>query len=302
MPPTGKLSTEPRKFKDIVADLRCAVFSVIRDRPNQAGAFSSLPLGTGFFVKPDVFITCHHVFNPALDPHKSGDSYRLIANLTGSSATVHTITNVEVGKNLTLFPNLDLAVLQFNVGPDQAYAAITYDDVGIGDDIGVVGYPLAALNLDANGNLLLEGLIYRAAKGTITGRYAGTLNPQAPDLPVLEVNFMFVSGNSGGPVFEASTGRVVGMVQGIRWNKLAEQVSQISTPNLQLPLALPTDYIACIHAIYSLGIKLDCFRSTLDGFGITCKSVRSLTPAMRPRIHHIRAWLAVALSAEGERS
>jgi hypothetical protein len=86
---------------------------------------------------------------------------------------------------------------------------------------------------------------------------------------VLEVNFMFVSGNSGGPVFEAETGRVVGMVQGIRWAKVAEQIAQITTPNVQLPLGLNANYVACIHAIYSLGIELNCFRSTLEGFGIT---------------------------------
>ena len=268
--PTGKLSTESRRFTQIVADLRYVVFSVIRDRPTaQAGVVSSVPLGTGFFVRADIFITCHHVISPALDPHRPGDSYRLIANLTGSSATVHTLSNVEVGNNLTMFPNLDLAVLQFNVGADQPFAAITYDDVQIGDDVGVVGYPLAVLNCDTSGNLLLEGLIYRAAKGTVTGRFAGTLNAQAPDLPVLEVNFMFVSGNSGGPVFEAETGRVVGMVQGIRWAKIAEQVAQISTPNVQLPLGLTPNYVECIHAIYSLGIKLDCFRSALEGLGIT---------------------------------
>jgi hypothetical protein len=268
MPPTGKLSIEPRKFKEIVSDLRHVVFSVIRDRPNASGGVSSAALGTGFFVRYDLFLTCHHVMSPALDPHQQGDRYRLIANLTGSSATVHTLSDVEVGKNLTLFPNMDLAVLQVNVGPDQSYAAISYDTAAIGDDIGVVGYPLAVLNLDSNGNLLLEGLIYRAAKGTVTGRYAGTLNPQAPDLPVIEVNFMFVSGNSGGPVFEAETGKVVGMVQGIRWAKIAEQPTQV-LPMTQLPLGVAGNYIACIHAIYSLGITLDCFRSTLEGLGVS---------------------------------
>ena len=76
--------------------------------------------------------------NPVSDPHRAGDSYRLIANLTGSSATDHTFANVQVGTNLIFFPNLDLAVLQFNAGPDQPFAAMTYDDVEVGDDIGVV--------------------------------------------------------------------------------------------------------------------------------------------------------------------
>ena len=262
----GKLSTEPRKFKDIVSDLRHVVFSVIRDRPNQTGGFDSAPLGTGFFVKADLFVTCHHVMNDARDGHKPGDSYRLIANLTGKSATVHNVTTPEVGKELTFFPNVDLAVLKVDVGADQPYAAIHYDGVEVGEIVGVVGYPLATLNTDANGNLLLEGLIYRAARGVVTGRYEGT-TLTGQNLPVVEVNFMFVPGNSGGPVFDIETGKVVAMVQSIRWFRIAEYVTPTGLAG-QLPLGVLGTYIAPIHAIYSWGIKLDCLRSALEGFGV----------------------------------
>jgi len=266
MPPTGKLSTDIRKFQEIVADLRHVVFSVIRDRPNAAGAVDSAALGTGFFVKPDIFVTCHHVMNDSRDGHKQGDSYRLIANLTGSSPRVHTVTTPEVGRNLVLFPNLDFAVLQFDAGADQPYAAIKYDDIDVGEEVGVVGYPLAVFSTDANGNLLLEGLVYRAAKGAVTGRYEGTL-PTGETLPVVEVNFMFVPGNSGGPVFEVETGKVVGMVQQIRWTRIAEQIMQTGLTG-QLNIGVSTTYIAPIFAIYSWGIKLDCLRTALESFGV----------------------------------
>jgi hypothetical protein len=135
MPPTGKLSTEARKFKEVVSDLRHVVFSVIRDRPIATGGVSSAALGTGFFLRPDVFVTCHHVMNDPRDGHRQGDSYRLIANLAGRPK-VHTVAVPEVGKNLVFFPNLDFAVLQFDAGADQPYAAIKYDDIDVGKKLG----------------------------------------------------------------------------------------------------------------------------------------------------------------------
>lgn len=267
MPPTGKLSIEPRKFKDIVADLRHVVFTVIRERPNPAGGILSFAMGTGFFVAPKAFITCDHVINPVAMPHVAGDSYRLIANLTGSSATVHSLPNPTIGKEIVQFPTLDLAVLKVESVPDNhPYAALSYDEANLGDELGIVGYPLADLKRDPNGDLRLEGLIYRTAKGPVTGRYSATLNPNAPDLPVVEVNFMFVSGNSGGPAFDADTGKVIGIVQGINWRGIAEEQVQTSLP--QLALGVSATYIARIHAIYSLAIKLDCFRPALEGLGI----------------------------------
>ena len=268
LPPTGKLSTEPRTFKDIVADLRHVVFSVIRDRPNAAGGVTSFPMGTGFFVAPKIFITCDHVINPTALPHLSGDSYRLIANLTGTSATVHTLPSPQIGNEILQFPNLDLAVLKVDSVPDDhPFAALSYNEVQLGEELGIVGYPLASLTTDPNGDLRLEGLIYRTAKGSVSARYSGTLNPNAPDLPVVEVNFMFVTGNSGGPAFEADTGRVIGMVQGITWRGIAEE--KVQTNIQQLPLGLSSIYIARIHAIYSLAIKLDCFRTALEGLGVS---------------------------------
>jgi hypothetical protein len=80
---------------------------------------------------------------------------------------------------------------------------------------------------------------------------------------------MFVSGNSGGPVFDPETGRVVGMVQGIQWFKIAEQLVTVNPGPNQLPLGVPPVYVAPVLAVYSRAVKLDCFRTVLDGFGIT---------------------------------
>lgn len=125
MAPSGKLSTANRTFKEVVSDMRHVVFSVIRDRPNPAGGVNSLPMGTGFFVAKNIFVTCDHVISPQQMPHVPGDSYRLIANLTGQSASIHTVKTPEVGKDLIRFPNLDLAVLTVPDAPDdQPFVAL----------------------------------------------------------------------------------------------------------------------------------------------------------------------------------
>src|SRR5438552_13679357 len=109
--PTGRLKSKKRDFHEIVFDMRHVVFSVIRERPMPGGAKGALALGTGFFVAPNVFITCDHVVNPPFAPHQNGDSYILIANLTGTTGASYFIQQPAVGNEIQLFPNLDLAVL-----------------------------------------------------------------------------------------------------------------------------------------------------------------------------------------------
>jgi hypothetical protein len=88
--PTGRMKSKKRPFPEIVADMRHIVCSVIRQRPMPGGQ-GALALGMGFFVARDVFITCHHVLNNTADPHRSGDSYQLVANLTGTNGKVYPI-------------------------------------------------------------------------------------------------------------------------------------------------------------------------------------------------------------------
>lgn len=266
VPPTGRLKTKNKDFHEIVFDFKHVVCSVIRTRPMppQMGARA---LGTGFFVSRDIFITCDHVMNNPGDPHQPGDSYMLVGNLTGSSGKVYTINNPQVGKEISLFPNLDLAVLRVpNTPQDQPFAALEYGDVYEGEGIGVVGYPIPELQV-VNGNITFNSVIYRAARGSITAQYTANDGP-LQNVPYVEVNFLFVPGNSGGPVFAAKTGRVIGFVRAYRPVKIKETVAT-ATMIQQLPLGLSNQYIESLNAIYSLAVKLGFVRATLEGFGVT---------------------------------
>ena len=87
-------------------------------------------------------------------------------------------------------------------------------------------------------------------------------------MPYIEVNFLFVPGNSGGPVFSAENGRVVGFVRGYNAVKIRETVAT-ATMIPQLPLGLGNQYIEHLHAVYSLAVKLDFIRTTIEGFGVS---------------------------------
>jgi len=264
--PTGRLKTKNKEFHEIISDFRHVVCSVIRERKMPVG-IGAKALGTGFFVARDIFITCDHVMNSPNDPHQVGDSYVLVANLTGASGKMYRIPTPQLGQQVTLFPNLDLAVLKVpNTPPEQPYAALEYGDVYEGEAIGVVGYPIPELQV-VNGNITFRAVIYRAATGSVTARFAANDGP-LQNVPYIEVNFLFVPGNSGGPVFLAKTGRVIGFVRAYRAVKIRERI-ETATMIQQMPLGLQPQYIENLSAIYSLAVKLDFVRATLESFGVT---------------------------------
>jgi S1-C subfamily serine protease len=266
IPPKGRLKAKKRDFHEIVYDMRHVVCSVIRQRPMQ-GAFGASALGTGFFAARNIFITCDHVMNSPPDPHQPGDTYVLASNLTGNTGKIYNIPNAQIGTDIHLFPNMDLAVLRVpNTEHDQPFVALEYGDVYEGQDVGVVGYPLPELNV-VNGNLLLDGLVYRAARGHVTGRFYNN-DGALTNVPYIEVNFMFVPGNSGGPVFDAETGRVLGFVRGFRWYLVHEGIATV-TRIQQMPLGVPNQYVERLNAIYSIAVKLDFIRATIENFGVT---------------------------------
>jgi S1-C subfamily serine protease len=268
--PTGRLGTKNRDFTKVVADLRHAVFAVVRFRASQQqpGLFEITVLGSGFFVSPEVFITCWHVIDGPVLPHQAGDKYQLVANL-GSTPVSYPIG--DIGTDIHLFPDEDLAIVICKANKNQAYLAVSYADIPVGTEIGVAGYPLAMLSTDANGNPDVKALVYRVAKGVATAVYRYNIDHKdghpIPDREVVEVNFMFVPGNSGGPVFEADTGRVVAFVKGFRSHKIQENAEQCF-PTTQVPAGLSNTYLDAVHAVYSIGLTLDRVRPQLEQYGV----------------------------------
>jgi hypothetical protein len=267
--PVGKLSAKKREFKSIVADIRYAVFSVVRHRPDGNGKFLTSALGSGFFVSSKVFVTCWHVIDDPRNAHKDGDKFTLINNLDGKNSVVYEIAG-GVGTDIHLFPDLDFAIIICHAAPPtQPYLPIGYACLPVGAEIGVAGYPLASIAVDANGAADVKGMVYRVAKGTATAVYrtnwdSGDGHP-LKDTLVVEVNFFFVPGNSGGPIFDAETGRAFAYVKGLSTPKINEFVDTAVIP---LPATIAKEYVAGIRAVYSVGLTLDRVRDELEKFGV----------------------------------
>jgi hypothetical protein len=269
--PAGRIPTKARKnFAALAADIRHAVFSVHRFRPRHDGLFDITPLGSGFFVGSEVFVTCRHVIDGPLFPHKDGDEYHLINNLDGSHGIAHQIKE-GVGKDIHLFPEDDFAILISKSKKDQAFMPVSYADIPIGMSIGVAGYPLAQATVDEKKNLTLGGVVYRVSEGVANAVYRTDLNfkndEPMKDVSVVEVNFLFVPGNSGGPIFDTETGRALAYVKGFRYPKVAETAE---TCNLtDVPAGMPAQYLSAIYALYSVGISLSRVRAHLEKFGVS---------------------------------
>jgi hypothetical protein len=191
---------------------------------------------------------------------------------TKGAGVAHQITNVVVGQTLHLFPDCDLALFQPNNIAPQSFVALDYGDQMVGKEIGVAGYPLAALAPSPTGDLLYNGLIFRVARGVMTSTYSTKINQDRggvlPEVPVLEVNFLFVPGNSGGPVFDAQTGRVMAFVHGYTTVKIREKVEQVTMIN-PLPQGVASIYIENLNALYSLAIRMEKVKPHLESFGVT---------------------------------
>jgi hypothetical protein len=265
----GKIPTKNREFRSVVADVRHAVFVVNRHRPNPGGGYIVTSLGSGFFVSSQVFVTCWHVVDGPAAAHQPGDLYRLVNNLDGQNGIIHEI-NGGVGTDIHLYPDQDFAILLSKSKLDQAYLPVSYTDIPVGEEIGVAGYPLAQLSTDAGGNITLGGIVYRVAKGTVNAVYKTDLNSNdghpLTGVTVLEVKVLFVPGNSGGPIFEAETGRAIAYVKGFRTHKIQEREEECNL--IPVPAGMQPKYLDGVHAVYSIGLTLDRVRNHLEQFGV----------------------------------
>ena len=174
-PPQGRIKSNSREFFKIVYDMRHVVYSVIRNRPvtiNDQRGFNSAARGTGFFVSPEVFITCHHVVNAIEDPHQNGDNYSLVANMGANNAPrVVMVQNPVVGQDMHFFPSIDLAIIRVPREVGRPYASLNFNHMYEGEEIGVAGYPIGQLMAVNGQQLSIDGLIYRVGRGHFSGKY-----------------------------------------------------------------------------------------------------------------------------------
>lgn len=269
-------------FSDCLKWVKKSVYIIVRGRATKVEDKEGIQwttLGTGFIGAPNRFITASHVISnneqAESAQHQDGDKYYLVRH-DDEGAFHFRIFEPKMNKEIFLYPDIDLAIIYldnefYQIG-DQIFAdrndfiRISKDFLPIGSEIGVLGYPLCQLafeNADL-GKPLISNILLRADKGVINCRYQASEKNYS-----YEFTMAFNPGNSGGPIFDIKTGRLVSMVKGYGSVVINAKETVISDEHAkQLKTYKEKAFIETMHATYSLGFATPTFIQAFEEHGI----------------------------------
>ena len=172
-------------------------------------------------------------------------------------------------KDIFLYNDVDLAVInldkQFYQNNGKIYVAnntflkIDNNFHGIGSEIGVLGYPLCKLTFD-NGNMMkpkIGNILLRGDVGVVNCRYKSSNK-----LHHYEFTLAFNPGNSGGPIFDVKTGKLVSVVKGFKSIPIKIKENELNNKmrkDLKIKKYTPDSYLEVMHANYSIGFATPSF-------------------------------------------
>ena len=283
---TGQLTQKRpesfHSFSKCVKVLKKSVYLIARGRKasNNKEIINWSTLGSGFVGAPNRFITAVHVINSPkkgdIAQHQDGDKYYLLRHDDVNKWHLH-IFEPKINKDIFIYPNVDLSIIYLSDSFYQLndkifvdkndFIRIYRDFLPIGSEIGVLGYPLCKLEFkdhDINkpkiGNVLL-----RTDKGVVNCRYkTSKVNS------LYEFTLSFNPGNSGGPIFDIKTGKVISIATGYKSfliNQKEVEIPENVMKNFQI--YKNKSYIETIHAIYSIGIATPSFIEILNKHNIS---------------------------------
>jgi len=284
--PSHSVRRRPEKFNNFSECLKWikkSVYVVVRGKNieiNGQQAVNWVTLGTGFIVAPNRFVTASHVINNQKsdnknNQHQDGDKYYLLRHDDEGAFHYH-IFEPKINKEIFLYSDIDLAILylndEFYQSGDKVFAdknefiRVSKDFCPIGSQIGVLGYPLSQLKFE-NADLakpLIGNILLRTDLGVINCRYQ-----QSEDKYCYEFTLAFNPGNSGGPIFDVKTGRLLSIVKGYKSIPINNRELIIPPERLkELKKYKEESFIETIHATYSLGFATPTFLSIFREHGI----------------------------------
>jgi hypothetical protein len=260
-------------FGDCVKTLKKSVYIIVRGRQvtvEGETVYKWLTLGTGFVAAPYRFVTAAHVIEDAgkdeFYRHKEGDVYYLLRHDDENNWHFN-LRPLTLNNDLFLYPEVDLGVIylsdDFYGSGDQVFAdkndyiRVAQDFLTIGSDIGVLGYPLCQLNF-ANRDInqpLIGDVLLRTDKGVINCRYKTAKNDF-----IYEFTLAFNPGNSGGPIFDIKTGKLISIVRGFRTIPISQKEQIINDEaSKQLKVYKEKAFIEVANATYSVGFSTQAF-------------------------------------------
>lgn len=259
-----------RTFSDCVKWLKRSVYLVVRARPISSGMFNFVTLGSGFVAAPYRFVTAGHVMNDMskdkVFQHQTGDKYYLIRH--DDEANWHyRFFEPTIDKELFIYPEVDLAILYLDedfYGKDgkifadkNDFIRISKDFLTIGNEVGVLGYPLCQLDFQDKDSSkpILGDILLRTDRGVVNCRY------KTPEQNyVYEFTLGFNPGNSGGPIFDPVSGRLVSIVKGFHSNRINQRECTLSEEESKhFKVYKEKSFIETLMATYSFGFGTPTF-------------------------------------------
>lgn len=276
-----KLTTpkRPGSFKtpnDCISYLKKCVYLIARGRAEGEGT-TWTTLGTGFLAAPNRMITASHVINDFETKkeklqHKDGDYYYLI-RYDDEGRGHYRYFQPKINKEIFLYPEIDLGIIYLE---DEFYAdskmvylpktdflVIDTDFRTIGTQVGVLGYPLCSLTFNEKNiqSPKFENILLRADLGIINCRYKKSEHVYAYEFTV-----EFNPGNSGGPIFNMETGKVISLVHGFKAISIKRteiEIKEQDKTEIGIKSYSEKSYIDVIHANYSIGLATPSFVKAL---------------------------------------
>jgi S1-C subfamily serine protease len=179
--------------------------------PGGAQLKNPVARGSGFFINSDgLLLTARHVI---MEKPLKGNEVVVILKRIGPNFSYAYSKNI-----VHDFPDVDIMAIQF--APNGQWLPLSSNSAQQGSDIAVFGYPAAELRFTPQGQLISDLAFPREAKTTISSIQRRRMAFDDSGVPIsilsnfIEAEFVFVKGNSGGPIVSVDDGTVVGVVTG----------------------------------------------------------------------------------------
>ncbi len=256
-------------FPECVKWLKKSVYVIVRGRKTKVSDEDRInwtTLGSGFIAAPNRYITAAHVISNPEAQHQDGDKYYLLRHDDDNNYHFR-IFEPKLDKEIFTYPDIDLAVIYlddefYQVG-NQIFAdrndfiKISKEFLPIGSEIGVLGYPLCKLEFqerDIN-RPLIGNILLRTDKGVVNCRYQTSATNY-----LYEFTLSFNPGNSGGPIFDIKTGKIISIVKGFKSIRINQRENIISEEGVkQLKIYKEKAFIETLNANYSFGFATPTF-------------------------------------------